>query len=78
MSDQDFSYQVLAMILANRDKGNVSKYLDRLNQTVIGSEVPEVVKGEILEFIQQFFQEEDERFQSFRTKIESLLLQHVK
>ena len=77
MSNQEFSHKLLSMILRKRDKGNVNRYLDKVNQYVIVNEISEEKKAEIIASIKSFFEKEDELFASFSTEIDNLLKSEV-
>lgn len=77
MSNQEFSHKLLSMILRKRDKGNVNRYLDKVNQYVIVNEISEEKKAEIISSIKSFFEKEDELFASFSTEIDNLLKSEV-
>ena len=58
MSKTDFSHKVLTLLLANRNKGSIGKFLDKLNEHVKKENISEDQKKEILLKLEDFFIEE--------------------
>lgn len=72
-NNQDFSYKVLTMLLANRNKGSIGKFLDKLNEHVKKQNISEKQKEEILAHLEDFFIEEHKQYAIFENKVENIL-----
>lgn len=73
MSDKDFSHKVLTMLLANRNKGSIGKFLDKLNEHVKNKNISEEQKNLILQDLEDFFIEEHKIFASFSGRVEEII-----
>ncbi len=73
MSHSDFSHKVLTLLLANRNKGSIGKFLDKLNEHVKKRDITEDQKNEILLKLEDFFIEEHRIFAKFSSEIQEII-----
>lgn len=73
MPHSDFSHKVLTLLLANRNKGSIGKFLDKLNEHVKKEDITEDQKNEIILKLEDFFIEEHKIFAKFSSEIKEVI-----
>lgn len=73
MPHTEFSHKVLTLLLANRNKGSIGKFLDKLNEHVKKEDITEDQKNEILLKLEDFFIEEHKIFAKFSSEIQGII-----